>query len=70
MLSREHTFKLNLDSLVNLTSRGDNFTEWRTAWTIAFRFMLAFSESHVYGNAAVCAGLLLSHTATILWTPN
>lgn len=31
-------FKLDPSSLPQLSSRGDNFSEWRSAWTIAFRY--------------------------------
>ena len=31
-------FKLDPSSLPKLSSRGDNFTEWRSAWTIALKY--------------------------------
>ena len=34
------SFQLKLDPnvLTKLSSRGDNFTEWRSAWTHAFKY--------------------------------
>ena len=31
-------FKLDPSSLPKLASRGENYTEWRNSWTIAFRY--------------------------------
>ncbi|TFB05262.1 hypothetical protein CCMA1212_003243 [Trichoderma ghanense] len=31
-------FKLDLSSLLQLTSKGDNYAEWRPAWQIAFEW--------------------------------
>jgi len=37
-MASSFSFKLDQNSLPKLSSRGDNFTEWRSAWTIAFRY--------------------------------
>ncbi|OWP03540.1 hypothetical protein B2J93_7558 [Marssonina coronariae] len=36
--SSSFSFKLDPNSLPKLTARGDNYTEWRSAWTVAFRY--------------------------------
>ncbi|KAK4081277.1 uncharacterized protein Triagg1_2809 [Trichoderma aggressivum f. europaeum] len=38
MATAGFSFKLDPSSLPRLNSRGDNYAEWRAAWTIAFRY--------------------------------
>jgi hypothetical protein len=37
-MASKFQFKFSPESLPKLTSRGDNYPEWRSAWQIAFRY--------------------------------
>ncbi|KAH3957096.1 hypothetical protein HBH51_231200 [Parastagonospora nodorum] len=37
-MSSSFSFKLDPNSLPKLSARGDNYTEWRSAWTVALRY--------------------------------
>jgi hypothetical protein len=37
-MASKFQFKFSPESLPKLTSRGDNYPEWRSAWQVAFRY--------------------------------